>query len=116
MRGIRLTIAQGRLVAGDRLLPARELAEHLRVNFHTVRKAYGDLQAEGVLETHRGRGTFVCEGAKRMGAKGLNDLIKGHAQRIVEDLVGLDVDPKAITKSLQLEIEKALAKRRRSNS
>jgi LacI family transcriptional regulator len=52
-------IASGALKAGDRLPPVRELATRLSVNLHTVRHAYLKLEAEGLVETRRGRGTHV---------------------------------------------------------
>jgi DNA-binding LacI/PurR family transcriptional regulator len=52
-------IASGALASGDRLPPVRELAKDLSINLHTVRQAYLKLEAEGLVETRRGRGTHV---------------------------------------------------------
>jgi len=52
-------IASGKLIAGDRLPTIRDLAKQLSINLHTVRKAYLKLEAEGLVETVRGRGTHV---------------------------------------------------------
>ncbi|HYU86381.1 MAG TPA: GntR family transcriptional regulator [Kribbellaceae bacterium] len=56
---VRGAIAAGRLGPGDRLAPARELAEGLGVNMHTVLRAYSALRDEGLLELRRGRGATV---------------------------------------------------------
>lgn len=56
---IREQIAEGRLDAGDRLPPIRELARTLGVNRDTVALAYDALASEGALESGVGRGTFV---------------------------------------------------------
>lgn len=56
---LRFAIASGRLVEGEKLPGARELAELLSINLHTVTRAYGELVREGTLEMRRGRGTFV---------------------------------------------------------
>jgi DNA-binding LacI/PurR family transcriptional regulator len=58
-RQITWLIASGKLEAGDRLPTVRDLAERLGVNLHTVRSAYQKLEAEGLVETRRGRGTHV---------------------------------------------------------
>src|SRR5262245_57931559 len=62
-RAIRIAIATGRLVVGDRLPTVRQLAVELRVNANTVAKVYGELERAGVVETRRGVGTFVKDGA-----------------------------------------------------
>lgn len=58
-------IERGRLVAGDRLPPVRELADALGLAPNTVAKAYRTLDAEGYLETRGRRGTFVAARAAR---------------------------------------------------
>jgi GntR family transcriptional regulator/MocR family aminotransferase len=52
-------IRSGRLKPGDPLPGSRELAEHLGVNRNTVMAGYGELAAEGLVDTRVGGGTFV---------------------------------------------------------
>lgn len=56
---IRDFIRTGRLAAGDRLPATRELAGQLGVNRSTVNAAYALLHAEGLIQGHVGRGSFV---------------------------------------------------------
>ncbi|HEX2087647.1 MAG TPA: GntR family transcriptional regulator [Solirubrobacteraceae bacterium] len=57
---IRAAIADGRLQPGDRLPALRALAEDLGVNHNTLRAAVAKLEAEGLLESRHGTGTFVA--------------------------------------------------------
>ena len=62
--GIREAALDGRLQIGDRLPPTRDLARQLGVNRNTVVSAYESLSAEGWIESHTGRGTFVRRPAR----------------------------------------------------
>jgi GntR family transcriptional regulator len=57
---IRRAIAEGEASPGDRLSPARYLAEVLGVNHNTVIRALHTLRDEGILEFRRGRGITVA--------------------------------------------------------
>ncbi len=57
---IKELVLKGILTPGDKIPSVRELASHLIVNPNTVSKAYQELERQGVIETMRGRGTFIC--------------------------------------------------------
>ncbi|MCA9426301.1 MAG: GntR family transcriptional regulator [Candidatus Omnitrophica bacterium] len=61
MDGVRLAVATGRIVPGDRIPSIRDLAVELRVNPNTVAKAYQELERSGLVEVKRGMGYFVSE-------------------------------------------------------
>lgn len=74
-------IHAGQLRAGDQLPTMRALSIDLAVNFNTVAQAYRELDAEGVIMTKRGEGTFVAAtpGAselRRLRQKKLRDLVQ----------------------------------------
>lgn len=58
-RAIAGHIVAGRLRPGERLPGTRDLSRTLRVHRNTVLAAYGELGAEGWIETSPSRGTFV---------------------------------------------------------
>jgi GntR family transcriptional regulator len=60
---IRTAVADGWLKGGDRLPSVRELADTAGVNVNTVRAAYARLEAEGLVRSEHGRGTFVASGS-----------------------------------------------------
>lgn len=56
---IKELIIKGLLSPGDKLPSVRELSSIITVNPNTVSKAYKELEREKVIETLRGKGTFV---------------------------------------------------------
>lgn len=56
---IRADAVAGRVVSGDRLPSARDVADAIGINLHTVLRAYQDLRDEGLIELRRGRGAVV---------------------------------------------------------
>jgi GntR family transcriptional regulator len=57
---IQLAIARGEAQPGEQLPTVRQLSVALKVNSNTVARVYAELERTGVLETYRGRGTFVA--------------------------------------------------------
>lgn len=56
-------IASGRLGAGDRLPPQRDLANRLRIDLTTVTKGYDAARAQGLIEARGRHGSFVIGAA-----------------------------------------------------
>lgn len=74
---IRYRIATGRLRPGARLPAARDAAAQWRVNFHTVRRAYQELENLGLVERRGPKGTFVAPGLKRgLRERGLDTFLR----------------------------------------
>ncbi|WP_097028543.1 GntR family transcriptional regulator [Clostridium peptidivorans] len=61
---IKELILKGVLEPGDKLPSVRELSGIITANPNTVSKAYAELERQKVIETIRGRGTFVAENYK----------------------------------------------------
>jgi DNA-binding transcriptional regulator YhcF (GntR family) len=57
---IRAVVQDGSLAPGDRLPSVRALADAVGVNVNTVRAVYARLEAESVVRSEQGRGTFVA--------------------------------------------------------
>ena len=57
---LRALVNTGELRLGDRLPASREFAVQLGVHRTTVANAYAELESEGLISGHVGRGTFIC--------------------------------------------------------
>jgi len=58
---IKREISEGRLLPGAALPSFRQLAEALLVSLITVKRAYEELEREGIIFRRQGLGTFVAE-------------------------------------------------------
>ena len=76
---IRAQILSGALEAGERLPSIRALADGLGVSVITTKRAYSDLEGEGLVETVQGKGCFVSQQNKA--------LLRERRMRRVEDLM-----------------------------
>jgi GntR family transcriptional regulator len=56
---VQALVTVGTLKPGDKLPSIRSVAQHLRVDYNTVAKAYTELDRAGTIETARGVGTHV---------------------------------------------------------
>jgi GntR family transcriptional regulator len=61
IEGIQREISAGRLRPGDALPSFRQLAADLMVSVITVKRAYEELERDGILYRRQGLGTFVSE-------------------------------------------------------
>ena len=57
---LRRLIAGGRLAQGEEIPSVRDVAVRHAINPMTVSRAYGQLEAEGLLERRRGKGMVVA--------------------------------------------------------
>lgn len=59
--GVKRSLVEGQLGAGEALPPGRELAAALDVSLETVQRAYRQLVEEGIVTSRVGRGTRVVD-------------------------------------------------------
>jgi GntR family transcriptional regulator len=103
-REVRTSILQGEYADGRRLPTEAELAERHRVSRQTVRRAFQDLVAEGMVYRVPGRGTFVT---RRDGA-----YLRQFGS--IDDLMGLSVDTRMeVTVPLRRQVDVTGASRLR---
>jgi GntR family transcriptional regulator len=93
---IREGVAKGWLKPGDKLQSVRELAIQLTLNHNTVAKAYQELERTGIIETLRGRGTFIAKPqAKNVDQEGLVYIREQIEQLLIESF-HLGISPERV--------------------
>ena len=60
LRQIRAQILSGELLEGEVLPSIRKLAQTLQISVITTKRAYDELEREGLIDTVGGKGTFVA--------------------------------------------------------
>ena len=62
--GLKRAISEGKLAPDSALPSFRQLAEDLLVSVITVKRAYEELEREGIIYRRQGLGTFVAAGGQ----------------------------------------------------
>ncbi|MEQ1904987.1 MAG: GntR family transcriptional regulator [Pirellulaceae bacterium] len=93
IRQIKFAIAEGVLVPGELIPSTRELSRQLAINPNTVQRAFSQLQADEIIEAHRGRGVAVCQGARRHCISERQNLVAERFSAAIDEALhsGLDV-------------------------
>jgi GntR family transcriptional regulator len=82
---VKFAVAGGVLRAGELVPSVRELSKQLVVNPNTVARAYRDLQVEGLLESVRGMGLEVAEGAAERCRAARREIVRLRLRRAIEE-------------------------------
>jgi GntR family transcriptional regulator len=107
VRQVTDAIAGGRMTAGERLPSHRDLAEQLVIAPLTVKKAYDELEREGLIETQRGRGTFVSERVPAVDPVERRERLRDPAQRLLSQAALSGVPLNEVVQLLE-ELEKGM--------
>jgi GntR family transcriptional regulator len=80
----RRLIASGAWRPGDEIPSIRALAADLAVSLITVKRAYLELEREGLLVTRQGKGTFVSDARKDLGLRLRNKELRRHLDQLID--------------------------------
>ena len=105
MEQIRQRIAVGDWPAGQTLPSIRQLAIDLQVSVITVKRAYFELEREGVISTQHGKGSVVADGAN-VGARIHEQDLAKHLEQVVRIGALLGLTPKEIQARLRDTLER----------
>ena len=100
---VKFAVAAGVVRSGDLVPSVRELSKQLVVNPNTVARAYRDLQTEGLLESVRGMGLQVAEGAPDLCRTARRDIVRLRLRQAIDDARQSKMDPVEIEGILREE-------------
>lgn len=92
LQQVRERILGGQLVRGEQLPSVRELSARVGINPLTAAKVYQFLEAEGLVETRRGQGTFVAGAAKKLSAASRRAEIEPALRQLVAEAIHLGIE------------------------
>ena len=100
---VKFAVAGGVLRPGDLVPSVRELSKQLVVNPNTVARAYRDLQTEGLLESVRGMGMQVADGAVERCRSARREMVRQRLRQAIEEARQSKMDPAEIEAILREE-------------
>ncbi len=82
------------------LPPQRELAEQLNVSRNTVSMAYAELEREGLVASHVGKGTLVVSPAKRLESRNLRERLARAIEHAAEEALSMGFTMEQFTEAV----------------
>ena len=105
---VRAQVMDGTLRAGERLPSIRALATQLRVSVITTKRAYQDLEAQGLIHTVPGKGCFVSgENLELLREERLR-MVERSLARAVDDARAAGIGDDELREMLDIQLEEEL--------
>ena len=101
-RQIRTQIFAGELSEGDLLPSIRALARDLQISVITTKRAYDELEREGLLNTVGGKGTFVAAQNPELLREKKLEAVERKLADAVDQARLLGVEPEQLSEMLRL--------------
>jgi GntR family transcriptional regulator len=96
---------QGYLKPADAIPSVRKLAMELGITPGTVAKAYREMEKQGLIETLRGKGTFIAGMPDKIRDEGVIDKVKEELKIQCMELIYQGLDKKEIVQMLEEILE-----------
>ncbi|TFJ45263.1 GntR family transcriptional regulator [Carnobacterium divergens] len=94
------------LLPGDKLPSVREMAGTILVNPNTISKAYQELERQGVIETLRGKGTYIAERQATPLNKELELKLQKQLEEFCLEALYLEIPKETLTKWIEDNYQK----------
>lgn len=105
---IKQAILRGTLREGELLPSIRNLANELQVSVLTIRRVYSELESEGFISSHTGRGTFVSTIDSELIRESMRHLIEQDLQKVIQDAKAYDISQAEIIDMIRVLFEEDL--------
>jgi GntR family transcriptional regulator len=92
VEGVKEAVAKGVFTAGDKMPSVRELAAKITINPNTIAKAYQEMEREGLIETLRGRGTYVAAREAQVSQAEKKRIISEMLEKMLVEAFYLQID------------------------
>lgn len=102
---IKKEIVRGDINPGEKLPSQRQMAKNIDVNPNTVQRAYREMEARDLVETKRGRGTFIKDDDKVI-IEIKKEMAEHAVENYIEQMVSLGFNKGEILKKLEDRIER----------
>ena len=107
---LRQRIVSGQLVRDEQMPSVRDLSADLKINMLTAAKVYQLLEAEGLVETRRGLGTFVVGGHETRSLTEKRKLIADAVEQVVAEARHLNLEESELSKLIHQRFEETKRK------
>ncbi|WP_461613433.1 GntR family transcriptional regulator [Clostridium sp. Marseille-QA1073] len=101
VNGVKENIFKSILKPGDKLPSVREMASMITTNPNTVSKAYSELEREKIIETIRGKGTYVSLSYKPKIDEDKIKIIKENLKKTILEAHYMGMDKEAVIDMLE---------------
>ncbi len=102
---IKKMIMTGELNPGDSLPSIRNLARELHISVITTKRAFEDLEREGLVETVAGKGSFVSQYNREIIKEKKMEMIEEKLANIVQESKSLGISPQVLQEMIKLLYE-----------
>jgi GntR family transcriptional regulator len=107
MDNIKRYVITGQWQEGHALPSIREMAVTLKVSVITVKRAYQELEHEGIITTRRGMGSVIAEHIN-LASEQKNDELNNHLSEAIQLAQLLNISPNMLKKRLSHLIEEKM--------
>jgi len=102
---IKKEIVRGEINPGEKLPSQRQMAKNIDVNPNTVQRAYREMDARDLVETKRGKGTFIKDDDKVI-TEIKKEMAEHAVENYIEQMESLGFNKEEIFKKLEDKIER----------